>query len=156
MTTPFSVKPQHLLVSLKSLQSICTKKLADKHLIDDEELTTFCRNVRDEIVNYQRAHNIPELEVVLSRFPEARSYKLRQAIIQLTSLVYRILGMLICILVVFWPFFGLFLLFFWTTGAAIGWIALYRRRERIRSDFQQIAAGCASAAMVIGNNESFK
>jgi hypothetical protein len=83
-----AIKPHHLLVSVQSLQSICTKKNSGTDLIDNAALTQLTGQVRTELRAYNEVHDIPELKIILNRFPEPRSYErgssIQKAIIRIT------------------------------------------------------------------------
>lgn len=150
-----TVKPQHLLVSLQSLKSICAKKGKDIHLIDNKELTRLCGAVKTEVEIYQRAQRIPELDIVMQRFPEARSYENDPPLVELASFSYRILGLAIAALYIFAPLYGIILGIVWFIGFCAGWLIMYRHRARIQDDLNQISSCCDVISMLIRNQESF-
>lgn len=154
--TSGAIKPEHLLVSLRSLQSICSKKLTDDHLVDNEELTHFCRTVRAAVTTYQQTNNIPELEIVMRRFPEARSYEPIPRALYFTSFLYRVLGILIGVLLPFLFFYAIILLTLWLAGYMFGVIVLYKHRARVNDDLSQISSCCGTISMLISNNETYR
>lgn len=150
-----TLKSHHLLVSVQSLQSICTKKQDGTELIDNAELTGLCREVRNELLEYNAAHRIPELGIILQRFPQPRSYEPEPRIMFFTSIVARLVGLFIGALTVTYPLIFFPLLIVWLICSLIATLSFRGRQDRIRDDLRQIAECCSTAVMLIRNNEEY-
>jgi hypothetical protein len=150
-----AIKPHHLLVSVQSLQSVCTKKNSGTDLIDNAALTQLARQVRTELQAYNDLHDIPELKIILNRFPEPRSYERESRIMFFTSIVARLMGFILGAMTIFYPLIFIPLLFAWLICSATAYVGLSKRRRRIQDDMRQIAECCGTAVMLIRNNESY-
>ena len=149
------IQPHHLIVSVQSLQSICSQKNTGTELIDNAELTRLCWQVREELHAYNAVHDIFELRIILDRFPQPRSYDREPRLFFFTSLVARVIGLCIGMLSILNPLIFIPLLVVWLACSLIATLSFRGRRARIRDDMRQIAECCSTAVMLIRNNESY-